>query len=250
MKRWESRFEVKPGRWVYVPTPMVRAGGEAIRRAVSKAWSPPPFYFHLRGGGHVEALRRHMGNRLFFRCDLDDFFARINQSRITRCLKSRFPYPDARKMAGDSVVIRPGTKRTMLPYGYVQSPILASLALDHSRLGRFLRQCDSSKDLKVSVYVDDIILSSNDRGRLASAAIELERLAEGAGLPLNAAKTSGPAAAVTAFNVDLSHGSMSVTVGRMQDFRMAYAIASSPHVEMGIESYVYSVNPTQVGDLT
>lgn len=250
MKRWESRFEVKPGRWVYVPTPIGKAAGEVIRQEVSKAWSPPLYFFHLRGGGHVAALRRHLGNRFFFRCDLDDFFGRINQSRVTRCLKHRFSYLDARKMASESVVIRPGTEKTMLPYGYVQSPMLASLVLDQSRLGRFLRQCESSKDLTVSVYVDDILLSSDDEERLRVAAVELERLATDAALPLSVGKTRGPASSVTAFNVDLSRGSMSLTSDRILRFKEAYAMASSPYVELGIESYVYSVNPAQLAALT
>lgn len=246
MKRWEHRFEVKPGRWVYVPTPVGKASGEVIRLAVSKIWSPPPFYFHLRGGGHVAALRRHTAHQYFFRCDLDDFFGRINQSRLTRCLKHRFSYVDARQMASDSVVIKPGSTNTMLPYGYVQSPILASLALDKSRLGRFLRQCELSEHLTVSVYVDDIVLSSNDEERLSDAAAELEQLAASAGLPVSPEKTEGPASAVTAFNVDLSHGSMSVTHERLERFREAYALAGSWQEAMGILGYVHTVNPAQV----
>ncbi|WP_313229095.1 reverse transcriptase domain-containing protein [Stenotrophomonas acidaminiphila] len=249
MKRWESRFEVKPGRWVYVPTPIGKASGEVIRLAVSKVWSPPPFYFHLRGGGHVAALRRHVGHRFFFRCDFDDFFGRINQSRVTRCLKHRFPYLEARKMAGESVVIKPGTAKTMLPYGYVQSPMLASLALDKSRVGRFLRQCELSEHLTVSVYVDDIVLSSDDDGRLGAAAAELQQLALDAGLPLSPGKTVGPAPAVTAFNVELSHGSMNLVHDRLQRFREAYAMASSSQVASGIIGYVHTVNPAQVASV-
>ncbi|MBN6100570.1 hypothetical protein JR064_00105 [Xanthomonas sp. CFBP 8703] len=190
MKRWEHRFEVKPGRWVYVPTPLGKAAGEKIRSSVSKVWSRPKFYFHLRRGGHVAALRRHLENQYFFRCDLDDFFGRINESRVTRSLKGSFSYVDARKMAKESVVIRPDTGKTMLPYGYVQSPMLASLALDRSRVGRFLRQCESSEHLTVSVYMDDIVLSSNDEGRLTAAVAELGQLATDAGLPLSPGKSS------------------------------------------------------------
>ncbi|MFA8479136.1 reverse transcriptase domain-containing protein [Xanthomonas campestris pv. campestris] len=250
MKRWEHRFEVKPGRWVYVPTPIGKAAGEKIRSSVAKVWSRPKFYFHLRKGGHVAALRRHLKNQYFFRCDLDDFFGRINQSRVTRSLKENFSYVDARKMASDSVVIRPGTGKTMLPYGYVQSPILASFALDRSRVGRFLRKCESSEDVTVSVYMDDIVLSSNDEARLYVAAAELAQLATDAGLPLNAGKTIGPASTVTAFNVELSHGLLSVTKERIDRFRESYATASSLHVELGIVNYVHSINSTQVAAVT
>ena len=246
MKRWDHRFEVKPGRWVFVPTPMARAAGEKIQSSVAKAWPRPPFYFHLRQGGHVAALRRHVGNQYFFRCDLDDFFGRINRTRITRCLKQYFPYAEARQMADNSVVFRPGTAQTMLPYGYVQSPILASMALDQSRAGKFLRQCASNRNLKVSVYMDDIIFSSNDALLLSDVAEKLAQLSNDAGLPLSAVKKEGPSPMVTAFNVDLSHGSLVISKERIERFRVAYATTSSSHVADGILGYVRSVNPAQL----
>lgn len=249
MKRWDHRFEVKPGRWVFVPTPMAKAAGEKIRSSVAKAWSRPTFYFHLRQGGHVAALQRHVGNQYFFRCDLDDFFGRINRTRVTRCLKHYFPYAEARQMADNSVVFRPGTTQTMLPYGYVQSPILASLALDHSRVGKFLRKCASNRKLKVSVYMDDIVLSSNDAALLSDMATRLAELSNDAGLPLSVGKTEGPSPMVTAFNVDLSHGSLVISNERIERFRLAYATTSSSQVASGILGYVRSINPTQASEV-
>lgn len=249
MKRWEHRFELKPGRWVFVPTPVVRASGESVRSSVSKAWSAPSFYFHLRQGGHVAALRRHIDSHHFFRSDLDDFFGRVNRSRVTRCLKRYFSYSDARRMADESVVFRPGTSKTMLPYGYVQSPMLASLALDRSRVGRFLRQCDSREDLNVSVYVDDIILSSDDSSLLHDAAAELTQHAEDSGFPLSLGKSEGPSPLVTAFNVELSHSSLSISEERLDRFRESYLAASSAQEQLGIVGYVESINPAQVAKL-
>lgn len=249
MKRWEHRFELKPGRWVFVPTAEVKASGEKIHSSVSKAWSAPSFYFHLQQGGHVAALRRHLDSQHFFRCDLDDFFGRVNRSRVTRCLKRYFSYADARRVADESVVFRPGTSQTVLPYGYVQSPMLASLALDRSRLGRFLRQCNSREDMKVSVYMDDIILSSDDRSLLNDAAAELAQHATGAGFPLSPEKSQGPSALITAFNIELSHGVLSISRERLDRFRESYSTAKSPQEEMGIIGYVESINPAQVGEL-
>lgn len=249
MKRWEHRFELKPGRWVFVPTPVVRASGESIRSSVSKTWSAPSFYFHLRQGGHVAALRRHLDSQHFFRCDFDDFFGRVSRSRVTRCLKRYFSYADARRMADESVVFRPGTSQTMLPYGYVQSPMLASLALDRSRVGRFLRQCNSREDLKVSVYVDDIVLSSDDSSLLNDAAAELAQHAIDAGFPLSLGKSEGPSAMVTAFNVELSYGFLSISKERLDRFRESYSTASSSQEELGIIGYVESINPAQVAEL-
>ena len=149
-------------------------------------------------------------------------------------------------MADNSVVFRPGTAQTMLPYGYVQSPILASMALDQSRAGKFLRQCASNRNLKVSVYMDDIIFSSNDALLLSDVAEKLAQLSNDAGLPLSAVKKEGPSPMVTAFNVDLSHGSLVISKERIERFRVAYATTSSSHVADGILGYVRSVNPAQL----
>jgi hypothetical protein len=57
-------------------------------------------------------------------------------------------------MASESVVKRPALDGFVLPYGFVQSPILASLALDKSKLGKLLRKLNGRTDITVSVYVD------------------------------------------------------------------------------------------------
>lgn len=241
---------MKPGRWVYVPTPLGRARGEEIRKQVSSVWKPPAFYFHLRQGGHVAALQSHVGNRYFFRGDIQDFFGRVNRSRVTRGLKKYFSYAKAREMAGDSVVVSPTSGNTMLPFGFVQSPLLASLVLDESRVGRWLAKSAGRPGLKVSVYVDDILLSSHDKEFLRANVLELEALAGAAGLPLNALKSEGPADLVTAFNIELTNGNLAITPERIEFFREAYSSAVSSKVEDGILGYVASVNPTQVASVT
>ena len=73
-------------------------------------------------------------------------------------------YAIARAWANASTVRPPDDeKRYMLPYGFVQSPILASLALGESRLGKRLCTIAELPQTAVSVYVDDIIVS-NSRG--------------------------------------------------------------------------------------
>ena len=76
--------------------------------------------------------------------------------------------------ANDSTVKHPADKnRAMLPYGFVQSPTLASLALFDSRLGGYLEQLKKIKYVVVSVYMDDIIVSTKRKKRLADIHKEL-----------------------------------------------------------------------------
>ena len=249
-QKWTHRYELKPGRWVFAPTGPGKKAGRRIKAAVTSKWKPPTFYFHFRAGGHVAALKHHAESSYFYRADLDDFFGRVNRSRATRCLKSWFPYAEAREMASESVVRRPGIEGFVIPYGFVQSPILASLALDKSKLGSLLRSFDRQDDLRVSVYVDDIIVSAKDFDRLAEAAARLAEVAEIARFPLSSTKTEGPADRVTAFNIDLSEAELLITPERMQRLGQAYQQSDSVYRRAGILGYVESVNPDQAGTLT
>src|SRR5690606_27754747 len=161
--------------------------------------------YHLRQGGHVAALRCHDARAFFLRADLDDFFGRVNRSRVTRCLKGWHSYAEAREMASESVARRPSSSDFVLPYGFVQSPILASLALDRSKLGAYLRKANANPALDVSLYMDDIVISSDDEKLLADVAGELETASVAARFPLSASKGRGPAPCVSAFDIEISH---------------------------------------------
>ena len=185
----------------------------------------------------------------FIRFDIEDFFARINRGRVTRCLKQFFAFPYANQVAEDSTVRHPTDKdRQVIPYGFVQSPILASLALAKSRLGTVLNVLNKSNDMNVSVYVDDIIVSGNDAAGLEVARDVLVAAATRSGLAFNAAKTQGPSTLITAFNVELTHKSLAVIEERMQEFAGDMATASEES-RQGILSYVQSVNSDQALEL-
>lgn len=193
----------------------------------------------------MAAVRHHAASRFFFRADIDDFFGRVSRSRVTRCLKSWFPYASAREMASESVVKRPGLEGFVLPYGFVQSPALASLALDRSKLGSYLRKLHGRGDLRVSVYVDDIIVSSNDEHALEESSAQLIDIAENALFPIGTGKREGPAPEITAFNIELSHEALRIADGRIAELRRNYLVAASAYSRAGILSYIDSVNPSQ-----
>lgn len=253
--KWINRFEIKPGRWVFEPSDESIVLGRRIKEAVEDAWRPPTFFYHLRPGGHVEAIRSHVANTHFLRVDIQDFFGCVNRSRLTRCLKSRVlgGYATARSWATASTVVHPdssaGSKRYVVPYGFVQSPLLASLALNDSRLGKVLRTVSRRLDFSVSVYVDDILISARAAAALEAVFAEIRDAAARSAFVLNLAKCSGPATAVTAFNIELMHNSLQVSAERMQRFQEAYVSTSSQARKAGIRGYVNAVNPSQAQGL-
>lgn len=246
IERWAHKYERKPGKWVFEPTSEYREFGKDIKKVTRKAWRVPSYYFHLRRGGHVAALRRHLRYKYFVRFDIEDFFGRINRTRVTRCLRGYFGHAKAREMADRSTVRHPTEKgRWVLPFGFVQSPILASVALSKSRLGRVLDGIEKARGMQVSVYVDDIIVSSDDPEKLNKACESLADASVRSGLVFNTAKSQGPATQITAFNIELTHSSLAISKERLDEFKLALADSASEEKRKGILSYVTSINSDQ-----
>jgi hypothetical protein len=106
--------------------------------------------------------------------------------------------------------------RYSLPYGFVQSPILASLVLATSAVGEHL--CSLPAGVKASVYVDDISLSSNDLMALEAAFRATVDIFHADGFAVSAEKLRPPATAIDIFNCDLAHGYTKVRDDRIAKF--------------------------------
>lgn len=237
--------------WVFVPTPEAFEKGTNLKKLLAQRWKPPRNYFHLRRGGHVAALRSHLLGTVFAHVDIKGFFASINRTRVTRSLKRFLPYDDARDWANESTVVVPSesVRRYVLPFGFVQSPILASLSLYDSALGKTLRKVQKEFGVVVSVYVDDIVVSSIDEECLSEAMSWIKSAAARSGFCLNDKKEQGPAARVNAFNITLSSGGLAIEASRMAEFMKAFENSTSDDQRRGLLGYVASVNPAQAKKL-
>lgn len=249
VQKWVSQFEIRPGVYVFVPTEETTEIGKEIKKLVEARWHAPRNYYHLRAGGHVRALRVHTGNTVFARLDIEGFFASISRTRVTRELKGFFGYDRAREFANAATVPTPGKLATMLPFGFVTSPLLASLCLCQSALGRCLRELTPKHGVTVSVYVDDIVLSSNSQRGLEAALADIEVAAARSRFRLSDVKREGPANVITAFNVELANGSLAIMPERFSRFVEDYGAAPSDAVREGIVGYVRTVNEAQARSL-
>lgn len=248
-ERWLSKFKTNNGSWVFVPTEHSIELGKVIKLKLDKSWKKPRYYYHLSSGGHVKALKKHLNNHFFLHLDIKNFFGCINKTRVTRNLKSFFDYKKSRKMAIESTVLLPEStsKKYILPFGFVQSPIIASLCLYNSKLGQYLDLIER-KGVSVSVYMDDIIISSNNEIMLMKLLLILEKASVESNFRLNPNKTEGPARKITSFNIELSHLQLIINQERMDSFDKAYSKGNKYQKE-GILSYVNSVNKDQVREL-
>ena len=242
---YSHRFQMKNGLLVYVPTDEGRNFGNSVVQNVLKNWRPPSHFFHFRRGGHVAAVRHHIESTVFARLDIQSFFGSVTRSKLTRALRSLgMSNADALEIATQSTVAKPspGHGRS-LPFGFVQSPVLASLALDRSALGGCLRT-GRPGHIRLSVYVDDIIISGADEAHVRVYVEQIERAASLSRYTLSRAKSRVAVPSVKAFNLDLSCSDLRVTPERMDAFSQIERTPDQAK-ERAVVSYVASVNPGQ-----
>lgn len=246
LENYIYKFLLKSGRKVFVPSELSRQTGAVVHKEVLRHWRPPSYFYHLQSGGHIAALKTHLADPLFTMLDISGFFDSVTRSKIHRALRAiRIDHQRAWQIACESTVEKTKKKGDFsLPHGFVQSPILASLALHYSALGRKLQAVARSNSTRVSSYMDDIILSDVDEETLLSARSELIDAAHMSGFEINRKKSQCTGPSITAFNIVLSRGSMLVTDDRMTRFEDNVLQLDDLAVR-AIFSYVGGVNPMQ-----
>ncbi|MGV2979848.1 reverse transcriptase domain-containing protein [Camelimonas sp. ID_303_24] len=224
----------KGGKPIFAPSAKGSEWGEKIRLCVAKHYVFDDFVYHFKDGSHVLALHKHRKNTFFCRVDIERFFYSIRRNRVRRSLRE-IGIRKAETFAKWSTVKSPyDDGGYVLPYGFIQSPILATLVLMKSSIGSLLRDLDA-QGTTVSVYMDDICLSSNDKVALCVAFESLNAAIAESGFSLNAAKTRLPARSVDIFNCGLTHGSTEVLPERIAEF---YSEPRSIESAAGFEQYV------------
>lgn len=234
----------KNGKWYFAPSEKGEEIGNDLKRQIEAAHSFDATYFHLHKGGHVAALHEHRSHSFFCRVDIENFFYRIARSRVSRALR-RIGIPRAERYAKWSTVKDPfGEFNYVIPYGFVQSPILATLVLDQSDVGDFIRAIPPA--VGRSIYMDDIVLSGDDEAELARHFVDLATELERANFRLSQSKIRAPARAMDVFNCDLETGQSVVQAKRREKF---FAEARSPASIEAFEEYCERVergNSTQI----
>ena len=251
VRKWLNRIEIKPNRWVYIPTPGTKADGRKLVKVIKNRWNPPAYFYHFKKGGHIAALNAHRKSVYFSRIDIEDFFGSITASRITRTLKPYFGYDKAREIAKNSTVRRPDSQvsKLMVPFGFVQSSLIASVCLDKSTFGEFLKGLSTDPNFVLSVYMDDIIISSNNKVDLANKTHELKKFLVKSHWASSQKKELIAQRAITAFNIDLMQNLIEVCDSRLQKFKADYLQSGSTNKKSAIIAYIKTVNEAQLSEL-
>lgn len=216
LRNYEYSYRNAKGKPVFAPSAEGREIGQKVKELVTEAIEFDSIYYHLRPGAHVAALHAHRDNVSFSRIDLKNYFYSISRNRINRELRGIGIRHHERFSKWSTVKNPYETPSYSLPYGFVQSPILATLAFQNSAVGTLLR--DMQAEVTVSVYLDDIGLSSSDPDLLRQAHQATLRAVEESNFIVNLDKTAEPANEMVLFNCDLAHAKANVRAERIDEF--------------------------------
>ena len=231
-QNYQYSYQNERHKHVFVPSRKGYEVGYEIKEMIEKEHVFDDFFSHFRPGGHVSALHVHRKNAYFARIDLKNFFYSIARNRVARTLHE-CSFPKARLYAKWSCVKNPYSEPSYaLPYGFVQSPILSTVVLQHSALGLYLKSIASA--VTESVYIDDISVSSNDLPILESVFAEMIEKAREADFQINTTKFAKPSSSIELFNCDLKTDHTEVSAGRRAKF---YAEKRTPASEAAFERY-------------
>lgn len=231
-ENYEFRFLKSGKKWVYVPNELSRKIGEQLHKKILSAFKLDPFFYHLKDGSHVMALHQHRANNFFCRIDIERFFYSVKRNRVKRVLKE-IGIAKPEYYAKWSTVKNPYSDGGyVVPYGFIQSPLIATVVLSNSPIGTYLRGLD--KSVSASVYMDDICLSGADENQLTKALEGLIEAVNEAGFKINDNKTRYPANTIDIFNCMLEGGNTKVQQERIGEF---YSVPRTEHSIKGFETY-------------
>lgn len=240
-KNYDHSFLLK-GKHAFAPSDEGRKIGATIKKLVERHCVFDGTYYHFRRGAHIAALHYHRERRFFAKIDLENFFYSIGRNRVRRCLK-QIGIRQSERFAKWSCVKNPyGHPSYALPYGFIQSPILASLALRLSEVGATIRTLPAQ--VLRSIYMDDILLSCDDLNALNASFDAVIAAVSLAGFQINPKKLFTPASDIMAFNCDLRRGTTQVRDERVAEF---YSVERSAQSKAAFERYCAMVEAGSAG---
>lgn len=247
VENYKTRFELKPGKWVFVKIKSSASDGKIIVNELLKKWKPARHYYHFgKRGGHLGALRAHSVCNYRASLDLKNFFPSVSRNKVSKSLKSvGFNQKDAFEIAKRSCVDFEG--RRFVPFGFTQSMALATLAIDRSRLGKALDTLRLNGTY-ISMYVDDLLISSNSKAELFDIYEMLKEEVLAAGFELAKEKCISPTANLDVFNCRIGEGTLAITENRMKAFQDQLLFANEDARD-AILRYVSVVNHVQASQL-
>lgn len=169
-------------REIYKPKRSLKLALKAIHKKYLAKFILAPFvHCGPRYRSIVTASNGHSKYNSHLSLDIECFFDRVTKVVAADCLLKRGAKKPVIKIITDMCC-----EDNRLPQGFPTSPLLSALVVS-SALKDFYGKFDGTKII-ISVYADDILLSSNDIGMINDAECYIREKLAGVGLALNETK--------------------------------------------------------------
>lgn len=246
VRNYRGKIELKPERFAYVQCPDFALCAKSLILDIERRWHPPGVFYHFRRkGGHVAAINQHLESVYFAKLDFSNFFGQITKSKIINALKKiNYSYLAALDIAVESTVYCQSVDKFHLPYGFRQSPIIASLVMSQSNFYRQVKETRRA-GLIVTIYVDDVLISGTDKFLVNEHFQLLVEAANASNFSINCAKSHAAKTELSAFNINLVENELRIESVRQQQFEEDLLMADNLNSIDGIMRYVETVNAEQ-----
>jgi len=243
VKTYRKKIDLGEGKFAYEQTAESYKYGKMIIKKIKQKWAPPSYHFHYQKGGHLAALNAHRNSNCFSKIDLSKFYYKITKNKIIRNLKKiGFTFQEADEIAALSTI--PHNGYFVLPFGFVQSSIIASLVLSKSAIGSVFKNTPDA--IRLSVYVDDILVSALDKQVLVeSFSQQICDAAEKSNFAINTAKTVLAQTDLEIFNIDICRNKWKISDNRMSEFMVEMSLTEDDNRAEAMIKYVSNVNLAQ-----
>ena len=183
-----SRYRAKKDtgakpRELHVPKPLLKRIQRRINQVLlADLWLPDSIHSYRRERSTKTAALPHAGQGFLWHGDIRDFYPSISHVRVYKIFTNLGCSPDVAR-----VLTQLTTYRHRLPQGAPTSPGLANAYLMVSGLAARLEGLARKEGLSISLFGDDILVSS--RRSLRGFEAQFKRIVTAAGLRLHSGKT-------------------------------------------------------------
>ena len=118
----------------------------------------------IKNVSYATNANAHKGDRHAFIIDMENFFTQIDEVRVKKCIKQLLKLDEDISNIYTTLLTSPADEppyhkgKYVIGQGLPSSPLLAFLC--NSSFFEYLNQCCIQNDIKMTIYVDDIVFSS------------------------------------------------------------------------------------------
>ena len=160
--RYETWNQEKPHggtRKIYAPHDKLKSVQRRIKRLLDRIEKPDWIYSGVKGKCHVDNALSHQGDKYYVLSDIASFYERCTRDSVYRFfLDVMKTSPDVASLLADITTCEGSEGKPIIPVGSPCSQLLAYFA--YRDMFDELHECAASYGCQLSLYVDDVTVSS------------------------------------------------------------------------------------------